>query len=307
MVIPKPLFPGARVALLSPSGSLPEGRLEPTLASVRALGFEPVVSESCTVRHGCFAGTDALRAADVNRAFADDAIDGVLCARGGYGAHRLMPLLDWETIAAHPKFFCGYSDITALHMAFHQRCGFVTYHTPMPSTEWYEGLDDYTLTSLKNVLFGAVQPQVKNPQGAPLQTLVGGAGEGALIGGNLSLVASTLGTPYEIDTAGKILFLEDIEEEPYRIDRMLLALKHAGKLRACAGIVLGAWTNCEAKTPERSHTLQQVLDELLPGEGVPVLAGLQCGHVLPTLSLPLGIRARIDATAQTLTLLEGTA
>lgn len=111
-------------------------------------------------------------------------------ARGGYGAHRLMPLLDWETIAAHPKFFCGYSDITALHMAFHQRCGFVTYHTPMPSTEWYEGLDDYTLTSLENVLFGAVQPEVQNPQGAPRQTLVGGVGEGAFIGGNFSLDAT---------------------------------------------------------------------------------------------------------------------
>ena len=156
MFTPAPLFPGARVALLCTSSAVPDGRLAPAVAAVRSLGLEPVIYPSCTELHGYFSGDDARRAADLNAAFADESIDGILCARGGYGAHRLLPLLDFDVIAAHPKFFSGYSDVTALHTAFQQECGFVTYHTIMPTTEYYQPVDCYSMDYLRRALFGCL-------------------------------------------------------------------------------------------------------------------------------------------------------
>ncbi|MCI2105866.1 MAG: LD-carboxypeptidase [Intestinimonas sp.] len=303
MLSPNPLYPGARVALLCASSAIPEGRLEPAVAAIRALGLEPVVFPSCTALHGYFAGDDILRAGDLNRAFTDPSIAGILCARGGYGAHRLLPLLNLPEIAAHPKFFSGYSDVTALHTVFNQDCGFVTYHTVMPATEYYEPVDDYTMSYLRRALFGALTGPLKNPAGQPLQTLVGGRVTAHLCGGNLSLLAASLGTPWEIDTCGKLLFLEDIGEDTYRIDGMLTQLRNAGKFRDCAGVLLGAWTDCPPENPDRALLLPDIFAELIVPAGKPTLAGLACGHTLPTLSLPLGGVVSMDADAQTLEVL----
>lgn len=304
MITPKPLVKGSRVALIDASGPVPEERLEPAIASVRALGLEPIVFPSCRMRHGYLAGYDRERAEDFNRAFADPSIDGVLCIRGGYGAQRLMERIDWETAAKNPKVFCGYSDVTILHLMLNQRCGFVTYHTPMPATEWYAGLDAYTERSLKNAMFGVREPEILNPPDAPMVTIAKGVCRGVLTGGNLSLLSSSLGTPYEIDTKDKVLFIEEIGETPYRIDRMLLMLKQAGKLRACTGIILGAFTDCGAPDGEKSLSLHEVFTELLLDEGKPILGAVQCGHILPTLSLPLGVNVSMDATNRTLRVLE---
>ena len=196
MFVPKRLFPGARVALVAPSGPVPAERLEPAVSAVRALGLEPVIYSSCTQAHGYLAGEDQLRATDLNAAFSNKAIDGILCIRDGYGAQRVIPLLDLEMIAAHPKFFCGYSDITALHILFNQTCGFATWHTPMPSTEWYKGLDDYTMESLRHALFfGPTSTALENPPECSVRTLVPGKGEGVLTGGNLSLVVPPWALP----------------------------------------------------------------------------------------------------------------
>lgn len=295
MVVPKPLFPGARVALIAPAGPVPPERVEPAARSVRELGLEPVLYESCRSARGYLAGDDELRAADLNAAFADPGIDGIFCIRGGYGAQRLMRRIDFGMIRQHPKFFAGYSDVTALHIMLNQACGFVTYHTPMPSTELCFGVDALTMDSLRGVLSGEPAGELRNPEGMPLQRLCGGRACGLLTGGNLSLVASSLGTPYEIDTRGKILFLEDVDEEPYRIDRMLNQLKMAGKLEECAGILLGYWTNCVPEEPKRSLSLSQVLEDYIVAVGKPALANLACGHSLPTLSLPLGGAAELDA------------
>jgi muramoyltetrapeptide carboxypeptidase len=300
MIIPKPLFRGAKVALIAPSGPVLPERLEPAVQSVRRLGLDPVVYESCRAAHGYLAGDDRMRADDINRAFADNAIDGILCIRGGYGAQRLLKRIDFQMIRSHPKFFSGYSDITALHIALNQCCGFVTYHTPMPATELYANVDGYTLESLKNVMFGNPFGVLKNPAGMQPETLVPGCACGPVTGGNLSLVASSLGTPFEIDTRGKILFLEEVDEEPYRIDRMLTQLALAGKLRECAGMLFGYWTRAEAQKPERSLTLLQVLHEIIIPQCRPVLMNLACGHSLPTLSLPMGQTAKMDATAGSL-------
>ena len=305
MITPKPLFQGARVALLCASSAVPPERLAPAEAAVRELGLEPVLYPSCYFenRHGYFAANDAQRAAHLNAAFADDSIDGILSIRGGYGAHRILPLLDWDTIRAHPKYFSGYSDVTALHTAFNQDCGFVTYHTIMPSTEYYQDVGEYSMNWLKKALFGELTGPLTNPADQSMHTLVGGKAEGPLCGGNLSLLAASLGTPWEIDTRGKILFLEDIGEKTYRVDSMLTQLRNAGKFADCAGIVLGAWTDCPPEYPEKTLELPEIFEELIAPAGKPTITDLACGHTIPTLALPLGKRVSMDADACTLTIL----
>lgn len=303
MLTPKPLFPGARVALIAPSGPVPAERRQPAYQAVRDLGFTPVPMASCESRYGYLAGTDEVRARDINAAFSDDSIDGVLCMRGGYGANRILPLLDLDGIRAHPKFFSGYSDVTALSIAFNQLCGFVTYHTIMPSTEYCKPVDDYSMRWLRRALFGQLSGRVDNPPDRPMKALVGGVAEGRLTGGNLSLVQQSLGTRWEIDTRGKLLFLEDVGEKPYRIDAYLTSLKNAGKLDGCAGILLGYWTDCQAEEPEKSLTLEQVFRDIIVPIGKPCVMDFCCGHERPTCALPLGGMARLDADKTELTLL----
>lgn len=300
MLTPNSLYPGARVALLAPASAVPEASLQPAIDAVKAVGLEPVVYPSCYYvnRHGYFAADDAQRAKDLQDAFADSSIQGILCIRGGYGAHRLLPLLNLRDIARHPKFFAGYSDVTALHIAFNQTCRFVTYHTPMPSTEWYKPLDEFTATYLRRALFGALSGPM--PLGESAETLCPGSARGPLCGGNLSLVCDSLGTPWEIDTRGKIFFLEDVGEKTYRIDGMLTQLRNAGKFNDCAAVLLGYWTDCEPEYPDRTLELEDIIRETVLPLGKPVLSGIPCGHSLPTMSLPLGATAVVDTAAKTL-------
>lgn len=304
MLTPKPLFPGARVALLSASAPVPQARLAPALQWVSSLGLEPVPFPSCFAqnRWGYLAAPDAQRAADLNAAFSDPSIDGIWCIRGGYGAHRILPLLDYPMISAHPKWFGGYSDVTALHTALQQLCGFVTYHTIMPSTE-YDSADHFTIASLRRVLFGPIAGPLFNPPGHPLEILVPGQVSAPLCGGNLSLLAASLGTPWELDCRNKLLFLEDIGEKTYRVDGMLTQLRNAGKLDQCAGILLGAWTDCLPEHPDATFSLREIFDELLRPVGKPTVMGLACGHTVPTLSLPLGRALLLDAGLHTLEVL----
>ncbi len=305
MLKPSPLFPGARVALVCTSSAVPENRLEPVLAAIRALELEPVPYPTCyfTSRHGYLAATDAQRANDLNSAFADPSIHGVLAIRGGYGAHRILPLLNWEMIRSHPKFFSGYSDVTALHTALNQVCGLITYHTIMPSTEYYKDVGEYSMRWLKKALFGSLFGPLENPPGHPMIPLLPGTASGPLCGGNLSLIAASLGTPWEIDTKGKILFLEDIGEKTYRIDAMLTQLRNAGKFEDCAGVVLGAWTDCLPENPEVTLELSDIFSQLILSSGKPTLAGLACGHCIPSLSLPLGAKVYLNGDRGTLEVL----
>lgn len=302
MFIPKPLFPGARVALAAPASAVPEERLQPALDFVRSLGLEPVTYPSCFYanRDGYLSAPDAQRAAEINEAFADSSIDGIWCIRGGYGSHRILPLLDTDTIRRNPKWFGGYSDVTALHTFLNQTCGLESYHCTMPSTE--PAPNDYTLGYLKKALFGGLSGELRNPDGQPITTLVPGSAAGILCGGNLSLVAASLGTPWEIDTRGKILFLEDIGEKTYRVDAMLTQLRNAGKLDDCAGIILGAWVDCVPEMPERTLELPEIFAQLIAPAGKPALMDLACGHCATTLALPIGRMCTLDAGAETITL-----
>lgn len=300
MFAPKPLFPGAKVALVAPASAVPENKLENALLLMKKLQLEPVLYPSCYFanRDGYLAATDAQRAKDIMDAFADPSIDGVWCIRGGYGGHRILPLLDKEIICKNKKWFGGYSDVTALHLFFNQECHMQTFHCTMPSTE--PNLDDYTLSYLKKALFGGLSGTLTYSQ--EITTLVSGKAEGILCGGNLSLVAASLGTPWEIDTKGKILFLEDIGEKTYRVDSMLTQLRNAGKFGDCAGILLGAWTDCVPEYPEKTLLLPEIFRQLLVPAGKPILMDIPCGHCLPTLALPLGARVRMDADSKTITI-----
>lgn len=302
MVRPKPLFPGARVALVAPASAVPEEKLQPALDYVKSIGLEPVVYPSCYFanRDGYLAACDAQRAKDLNDAFSDSSIDGIWCIRGGYGGHRILPLLDAEMIRRNAKWFGGYSDVTALHTFFNQVCGFETYHCTMPSTE--PNPDAYTLRYLKDALFGNLSGDLSWPEGQNPKVLVPGSVSGTLCGGNLSLLAASLGTPWEIDTNGKILFLEDIGEKTYRVDAMLTQLRNAGKFRDCTGIILGAWTDCPPEYPEKALLLPEIFEQLIVPAGKPAIMDVACGHVLPTLSLPLGRICTLDADRCTITL-----
>ena len=307
MIIPKALHPGDTVMLLSASSPTPPERLQPAIESIEKLGLNVIVGETCTAQHGNLAGSDELRARELNEAFANPKIDGIICIRGGYGATRILPKLDLQTIRQNPKVFAGYSDVTTLHIVFNQQCGFVTYHTPMPSTELYKLQDDaYTWDSFVKTITDTTwhDYELKNVAGEEVVTVVPGVATGQLVGGNLTLVQVSLGTPYEIDCENKILFLEDIDENTERIDRMLTQLSLAGKLQQLSGIILGGWTNCgppNPDKPENALSLETIFDELLAPLNIPIVRNVSCGHILPTMSLPLGKMVTLDATNRTIT------
>ena len=298
MLRPKPLKIGDTVGLIGTSSPTDSDRIEPSIKALENLGLKVILGESCYASHGYLSGKDELRAKDINEMFRNPDIKGVFCIRGGYGAARLLDLIDFEIIKANPKVFVGYSDVTALHIAINQMCNLITFHGPMPSTELYKGIDGYTMEYyLMNIFEGKPLGFIQAPGTMKIRTLVSGYCEGILTGGNLSLVASSIGTKYEIDTRGKVLFLEEVDEEPYRVDRMILQLKQSGKLDSAAGIILGYFTNCIAEEPERSLSLREVFEELIVPLKKPTIYNFPCGHTLPTVTLPLGAKVIISGNS----------
>ncbi|GLW23298.1 MULTISPECIES: S66 peptidase family protein [Microbispora] len=274
---PRRLRPGDTVALVAPAGPVDPVRLERGGAVLEELGLRVVHGASVRAREGYLAGPDAARAADLQEAWCDPEVAAVICARGGYGTTRLLGLLDWDAMAAAgPKILLGSSDITALHRAFADRLGLATLFGPMPACATISdpgGPEPVTFAHLRQALFEGGTP-------APItgdRVVVPGRAEGRLTGGNLALLAALCGTPYAMRGEGRIVLLEDVTEEPYRIDRMVTQLLQAGCLDGAAGIVLGSWVDCGDPLP--------VLAERLAPLGVPVLAGLPVGHGSPQLSM----------------------
>jgi muramoyltetrapeptide carboxypeptidase len=276
------------------------GDLPRAVAALEALGYSVKLGASATARWGDYAGEDALRADDVNAMFADEEIRAILCLRGGYGSGRLLPLLDYDLIRANPKPFCGYSDITALHSAIRARTGLLTFHSPVCADFAKEPPVPYTVECFLRAI-SCQEPlgALCNPDGAPLTTIIPGTAEGRLAGGNLTIVTAGLGTPYACDFDGAILFLEDTDESPHSIDRMLTQLTHAGAFERAAGVVLGAFTRCG-----EAGAAEAVLQDRLGGLQIPVAMGLSCGHIPQKVTLPLGVRCRLDAGAGALEVLE---
>ncbi|RVU28750.1 LD-carboxypeptidase [Streptomyces antnestii] len=297
---PARLTPGARVAVVAPSGPVPDDRLQAGLDLLRGWDLEPVAAPHVPDVHREFdylAGTDADRAADLQRAWCDPSVDAVLCARGGYGAQRMADLLDWDAMrAAGPKVFVGYSDITALHEAFAVRLGLATLHGPMVAAADFLK-NARAQDHLRATLF---EPETVRTITAPGggRPLVGGTARGVTLGGCLCLLAADLGTPHARPSArGGLLCLEDVGEETYRLDRYLTQLLRSGWLDGVAGILLGSWAECEAYGEVRA-----LLADRLGGLGVPVAEEFGFGHCDGALTVPFGVPGELDADAGTLTL-----
>lgn len=306
MIKPKCLKPGDRIALIAPSSPVDEEKLARSIESVNFLGLEPVLFPSCTMAHGYLSGPDTVRVGDINAAFSDASIDAVFCIRGGYGLTRILNKIDYKSISQNPKLILGYSDITGLHLALNKICNLITLHSPMPTRGW-NTLDPVSLTSLTQNLFSTapvgLAPDI---EGEPIEMINPGVAEGLMVGGNLSILAATLGSPYEIDTKDKIIFIEDVDEKNYRIDRGLTSLALAGKFSDCKGVILGTWADCgdPELEPNKNLTLRQIFDEVVKPFGKPTINNFRAGHIYPHICIPMGVKTRLDATNGTITFLE---
>jgi len=291
---PPALGPGARIAVVAPASAFDVDAFQAGLAELRALGFDVSYDDSVFARDRYLAGAPALRVAALDRAWRDPAIDGIIAVRGGYGSVHLLPLLDPDLPRRHPKVFIGYSDITTIHMWLGQH-GQVAFQGPMIEGRLALGAARYDRdTFVRAVTIPSPLGELAAPH---LETLVAGEAAGPLYGGTLTQIASSLGTPYAFDPPpGCLVFLEDVAERPYRLDRLLMQLRLAGILSRAAGLVLGTFPGCDEPggDPTARATLASILSDF-PG---PVVFGLPVGHVEgPALTLPLGVRARIIGTA----------
>ena len=306
MIYGKKLKFGDTIGLIAPSGAMrTEGAIERAVSETERMGFKVKLGESAGKKYGYLSGTDEIRAHDINAMFADDEVDAIFCIRGGYGAMRILDRLDYDLIAKHPKIFVGFSDITALHIALLNRCGLATFHAPM-AVGWSNGpLDEFSRECMYKALMHA-EPmgELLNPPEYPKKTVNHGMAEGLLVGGNLMLMASSLGTPWEIDTKGRIVFIEEVSERTYCVDRMLTQLRLAGKFDDCAGIVFGDFADCPIEYPEYGLSLEEIIRDVASPCGKPIFTGLRCGHCTPKLTLPFGVKCRMDADKCTLTVLE---
>ena len=309
-LLPVPLSPGDTIALVSPSSATDE-RLSLQLAqeAMQALGFKVRTGAHHASRYGHLAGTDAARAGDLNAMFADDEVKAIVCVRGGSGSARLLPLLDYDAIRAHPKVLLGYSDITALHNAILAQAGLVTFHGPIGAGSW----NRFNVDQFRRVFFERERMHYRNmadagdelvPRKHRTLTITGGKARGELVGGNLSVLVGLAGSRYLPDFDGRILFLEDVEEAPYRVDRMLTTLKLMGALDRIAGFIFGECTDCDPGEGYGSLTLDQIFDDHIKPLGIPAYRGAMIGHIREQFIVPVGGRVELDADAGRFRLLE---
>lgn len=315
LVKPKALCDGDVVALVAPSSSLAtQEEFEQAQRNVEKLGLKVKQSAHALDYWGYLAGTDENRAADLNAAFADPEVKGIICLRGGYGAGRIVDRLDYGLIRRNPKVLVGYSDITALLLALYAKAGVVSFHGPV-AISTFGDFDVRNLTkAIKSTgplgLLSEPAGPTDDPPKPDGATLRAGVGSGPLVGGNLSVLVSLLGSPYVPSFEGHLLFLEDVEEDPYRIDRMLNSLRLAGLMKGVQGIVFGDFSPRPAKPdaippdPARDFTMQQVLQNFVDQVRIPAYCGAWFGHIRQKLTVPVGVQAEMDADGRTLTVTE---
>lgn len=301
---PLRLQKGDTIGIIAPSSPPNLENLHRSLSFIEQLGLNVKMGKHVESVNGYLAGTDDERLSDLHDMLKDPEIKGIICAGGGYGSGRYADRIDFQLMSEQPKIFWGYSDITFLHTTIGQFANVVTFHGPMLASD--VGKDTFQELSARmfNQLFEPIELHYTD-EISPLTTLSGGVAQGELVGGNLSLLMSALGSKYEIDTRGKILLLEDVTEEPYQIDRMLNQLRLAGKLNEVAGIVVGDFAKSEPQKRKDTLTLQAVLEHYLGDLGKPVVSGFKIGHCQPHFAVPLGVEARLDGDAKTLTILPG--
>lgn len=307
----RPVRPGDTIGIVAPAGPITPEALEAGVARLQSWGYRVAVGESVLNRRGYLAGSDAERAADFNAMWARPDVAGIICARGGYGVMRMLPYVDFDMIRTRPKFFCGFSDITAMHAALEREAGLVTFHGPMATA--FGAAEAYNEAGLRRAL-PADQPlgllpwpaaQEGDAPPAPPVVIRPGLARGRMAGGNLTLLAALMGTPWEPDFTDRIVLIEEVDEAPYRCDRMLTQLLLGGKLQKAAGILFGDSPTCMNGPADRPvPTLIDVLGDLLAPLGIPVLYGYPCGHAGYRATVPLGVMAELDAGCAALTILE---
>lgn len=316
---PKALRQGDAIGVVAPAGPVNRERMERALARMQERGFRIKTYGDIYRSRGYLAGDDKTRVAELMAAFADPETTGVWCARGGYGVVRILDQLDFSVIGRNPKVFVGFSDITLLHVAIQQRTGLITFHAPNlqdgfgkpddmpPANEaalWQALLDSDEHQVLASTAHDGYTYDFSDVEGVNLEPICSGVATGRLIGGNLAVISGVVGTPFEVETAGRILFLEDISERAYRIDRYLSQLKLAGKLATVAGVLLGTFSYDEGERADEQSDIQAVFKEYLGNLGVPVLTGFPAGHDQYNLALPMGALVKVDANQRCVTVCE---
>lgn len=311
---PNKLKKGDTIGLITPAGPINTEQLESTKSLLNKMGFNTYHTENVLCKKGYLAGTDTERLNDLHLMFKNEKVNAIMCIRGGYGTPRILNDIDYELIRKNPKIFIGYSDITALLQAIYKFSGLITFHGVVGISDFTE----YTLSNFQEILtksndillIESIPP--KENEGDEYQPYVieNGIAQGELAGGNLALIAALMGTPFEIELEGKILFIEDIGEAPYKIDRMLTQIILSGKLQKAKGIVLGVFNGCDFNnddiTAENSLSLKEVISDRLSGLGIPVMYGFSFGHIANQAIFPVGIQAELNTDTKTIKLLENT-
>jgi len=298
---------GGTIGIISPSSPLEKDKIEKGISFFEDLGYNILEGDHIYEKYGYLAGSDKNRASDLNNMFNNKDVDMILCIRGGYGANRILPLIDFDLIKKNPKIFVGFSDITSLSNTIYKKTGLVTFHGPMLNSDF----DPVSLSSFREALACGTEPytieNTENKFGESLELIGNPAvAQGKLLGGNLALIVSLMGTPYDIDFKDNIIFMEDIGEEPYKIDRMLTSLELSGKLSDAAGFVIGQFTNCSLPHYEKSLTLEQVIEDKILSLNKPTIVNFQSGHSYPKLTLPIGAKVRINGCSGNIEVLERT-
>ena len=295
MLYPKQLKKGDTVGIICPSSAIPSDKIEKVKSCVENMGYKTKLADNLDkVFAGYMAGDGDERAKWVNKMFADPEVDAIFCVRGGDGSSRLMPYLDSEIIKANPKIFVGYSDVTNIHMALNQICGMVSFHGPMISSTMVDGPTDEESTSFFDTINAESDFDYQNPKGYEIKKLKGGKAIGNLVGGNLSLLSASIGTPFEVESEDNILFIEEVCEPMSKIEKWIFHLRNAGKLDKCRGIVLGQFTKVE-NAEEPSYDENEVTLAALRNLDIPVVCNVQSGHGKPMMTLPLGTLCTLDA------------
>lgn len=307
LLIPPKLKSGQRVALIAPSSYASEEKIQKAIDNLESQGL--IVEEGKYLReeNGFIGGTDGERVEEIHTMFRRDDIDGIWSVRGGYGATRILGMLDYDLIRSHPKAFVGYSDITALHQAFYTQAGLVSFHGPIAGADW----TDYSLKNIRAALFDgdydySIYPAAKPMEGEEtFRVLHSGKAKGPIVGGNLTLLSALCGTEYLPDFMGKIVFIEDIGEDSYRVDRMLVQLIQAAHLKQAAGLIFGNFTNCGPEEGSSDQTVQEVIRSHFSALGIPVVTGYSIGHMAQNATLAVGMMAELDADSGMITFREG--
>jgi muramoyltetrapeptide carboxypeptidase len=294
MLFPNKLEAGDTIAIIAPSSPVTKDEADSCKRLVEDMGYN-VKMGKCTYEsiHGYLAGTGKSRADDINEMFADNEVKAIWCIRGGDTSSHTMDKLDFNLIKNNPKIFVGYSDATNLNINFNQKCGFITFHGPMVKSNMLNAYDKFTKLSFEKALNMQDELILENPAREDFKVMIEGSAEGTIIGGNLSIIVSMIGTPYEIDTKDKILFIEDVDESVKRLDRMMHQLKYSNKLNDAAGIIFGDFSDCINEKDE-DYTVVEMLKDVLTDYKKPVMYNIKSGHCFPMSTIPLGANCNID-------------